>query len=121
MRCAPTGPSRGGDDDETAGRKFAISCPFLNPREVFEIIVFFEGAAGECKVRCRLSDVKIRFKSGEYLPLRDALKTAFGSHLKVTLALVVLAIVMIAGIVTPINGIFDLIRELVPGLAGSPK
>jgi hypothetical protein len=48
---------------------FAISTPYLNPKEAFEIDLFFDGEADECRVYCRMEDVKIKIKGGD--PLFD--------------------------------------------------
>jgi hypothetical protein len=44
---------------------------FLNPRESFKMAIFFDEEAVDCKVRCRVADVKAKVKSGEHVGIRD--------------------------------------------------
>jgi hypothetical protein len=36
---------------------------FLNPGESFNVVAFFDGNTSDCKVRCRIADVKVTIKS----------------------------------------------------------
>lgn len=44
---------------------------FLNPRDEFEVVLFFDNDAVDCDVRCRVSDVRTRVKRGAPFTLRD--------------------------------------------------
>jgi hypothetical protein len=43
---------------------YAISTSYLNPKESFEIALFFDGKVDECEVYCRMEDVKIKIRRG---------------------------------------------------------
>jgi hypothetical protein len=44
---------------------------FLNPRESFKVGIFFDDATVNCKVRCRIADVKSKVKRGEPIGIRE--------------------------------------------------
>lgn len=44
---------------------------FVNPREFFNVIAFFDGSTTDCKVRCRVADVKVKIKPIRVIALDD--------------------------------------------------
>jgi hypothetical protein len=53
---------------------FHIKVPFFNPKERFDIVVFFDEAADDCNVHCRIEDVKSPIKRGDFISTRDLLE-----------------------------------------------
>lgn len=43
-----------------------VTVPFLNPKEAFEVQIFFDGKTGDCEVHCRMEDVSVKFKTLGY-------------------------------------------------------
>jgi hypothetical protein len=43
---------------------YTISMPYLNPKESVEVVLFFDDAVEECKVFCRMEDVKVKIRRG---------------------------------------------------------
>jgi hypothetical protein len=41
-----------------------VLVPFFNPKEVFEVVLFFDNKADECEVRCRMEETDVKIKRG---------------------------------------------------------
>src|SRR5206468_2969541 len=68
---------------ETRKESFKITLPFLNPRERFEILVYFDGEKDECVLDCRMPDVRAKTRkiddvAGVASRIADAALPAFG-------------------------------------------
>jgi hypothetical protein len=47
-------------------------------KERFAVLVYFDGiATDECKIHCRMEDLKLTIKNGEYFSYKDAVKELF--------------------------------------------
>lgn len=57
----------------TKVKAFGVDSPFLNRGETLRLVVFFDGPADECSIACRMEDVAVRIKRGEYQPLWRAM------------------------------------------------
>jgi hypothetical protein len=40
---------------------------FMNPKDIFELAVFFDGLPGECEIVCRIEEVRIKFMRTRFL------------------------------------------------------
>jgi hypothetical protein len=45
-----------------------VVVPFFNPKEVFEVVLFFDNEPDECEVRCRMEDTSVKVRRGFYVP-----------------------------------------------------
>ena len=41
---------------------YTVCAPYLNPGELFDLVLFFDGPTDECRVYCRMEDVKTKIK-----------------------------------------------------------
>jgi hypothetical protein len=49
---------------------FRVS-PFLNPKESFEILFYFDKETNKCKIHCRIEETKTKIKRGPHLSIAD--------------------------------------------------
>jgi hypothetical protein len=56
---------------KTSDPRFHIIVPFLNPKEKFDILVFFDGTTDRCNIHCRIEDVRALVKQGDYFSIFD--------------------------------------------------
>jgi hypothetical protein len=49
------------------GPLFHIKVPFFNPKETFEVVLFFDGITTDCNVRCRMEDLRCKIRRTDYL------------------------------------------------------
>jgi hypothetical protein len=61
---------------KTSDPRFHITVPFLNPKEKFDILVFFDERSDRCNIHCRIEDVRAPVKRGDYFSIfdRDSLR-----------------------------------------------
>src|SRR5262249_9728101 len=50
-----------------------IVSPFLNSGEAFEVLIYFDNTVDNCKVYCRMKDVRSKVRAGEHKSLRNAI------------------------------------------------
>lgn len=51
---------------------FQVS-PFLNAKESFEVLLYFDKEAHKCNIHCRMEDTKIKLKRGPHLSIKEIL------------------------------------------------
>jgi hypothetical protein len=60
---------------DTRYHTFKVSIPFFNPKEIFEVPVFFDEVTVDCSVSCRMEELKYRVRRNDYL---EAMVTTVG-------------------------------------------
>ena len=54
------------DQSPTYNPTFKITIPFLNPKDAFEVVVFFDKEPVNCNISCRMEDVVVRIRRGQH-------------------------------------------------------
>lgn len=87
--------------------------PFFNGSESFKVLVYSDGVTKDCKIHCRVQDVKTRIKSGPYMSFMDFKRAAL-SDASILVALIVVSVIAtsIAGATTLFVHAFDWIKGI---------
>lgn len=92
--------------------------PFFNGSESFKVLVYSDGVTKDCKIHCRVQDVKTRIKSGPYMSFMDFKRAVlseasiFGVVTVITAMISVIA-TSIAGATTLFVHAFDWIKGII--------
>ena len=49
---------------------------FLNYKELFQVLIYFDGVTGACQVHCRIKDSRVKLKRGEYVSTREKIRSS---------------------------------------------
>ena len=101
---------------------FHIDAPYFNPKEMFKVVVFFDGAVSKCTVECRMADVRVKIAHGEYASLKDTVRETFSDPDRLVASVVLaLAGAIAAAAVVPLLPWFKVLLLSMFGGNTNPK
>jgi hypothetical protein len=87
------------DEPPESRSLFHIRTGFLNPKEGYEVVVFFDGPTDDCNILCRMEGVKCKILK-QYLSFRETLREVVSRPALVFVAILwPLAFLTLAGVV----------------------
>jgi hypothetical protein len=89
------------DPPGTPNRTFKFKMDsYLNRREQFQVLIYFDGPTVPCEVRCRHKDTKVKIRTGEYVSTRPKLRMYIAA---ITIGLLMFALMFVVIIFTRAN------------------